>query len=74
MPIPNPNEPTTFTGSQTFQLCIYVFFLGVLAGGMLINFSAEFGSQVRQEAVKNGVAHYVADENGKPQFQWKKGE
>lgn len=35
---------------------------------------SEGKEQIRQEAVKAGVAHYVADKDGKPTFTWNKVE
>jgi len=33
--------------------------------------SCEAGKSIRQDAVKNNVAQWVADENGAIKFQWK---
>lgn len=63
-----------FNGWETFQLCLCVFALGLVCGIGFCFHSWELAGTVRQEAVKNGVAHYISDENGRPQFEWKKGE
>ena len=52
--------------AMPYFLCIL---LGIIIGGL---FGGGTGvSQMKQEAVREGHAEWVSDQNGKPQFKWK---
>lgn len=45
--------------------------LGVIFGSVLVGVSGNTRGDVEREAVKAGVAEYIADAEGKPKFTWK---
>jgi hypothetical protein len=50
---------------------VYVVIFLLWGGFSAIVGSCEAGKRVREDAVKNNVAQWVADENGAVKFQWK---
>lgn len=58
-----------YDSDKNTVVCIIIFLVwGVFSA---IVGSCEADKRVRQEAVKNNAAQWVADENGSVKFQWK---
>ena len=47
----------------------------IILAGLFFTFGFMAGTSVmKQSAIKNGTAEWVADKNGNPEFKWKKNE
>lgn len=54
---------------------IVLGFVFIILVGLFFMFGFMTGtSTMKQSAVKNGAAEWVADKNGNPEFKWKKNE
>ena len=57
-------------GDASIEFVMLVLFVLILGTGFMVGFcSGRYYQQL--EAVKNGVAEWVADEKGQAQFKWK---
>lgn len=53
------------------KYCVEVIFnTALITGGMYLGYCYGY-EDCKKEAVKNNVAHYVPDGDGRPKFEWK---
>ena len=56
-----------------FELVLYTIFIAIIWFGVGYTFGCDYKSRsFKNEAVVQGMAEYIPNENGSPVWQWKK--
>lgn len=66
----NKSNPSLGESIFMFFFSIFIFIIGAFTGSMITQKSTL--NRVCNEAVKAGVAEWVANKDGAPEFRWKK--